>query len=218
MSGIEVFQDMALLGPAHERAELATELRRSATYPWAFDEKGSENAEHNVLGDKGILIFQRECDEDLPAARLVLWPNEEGYYVPNITPVEIGQLTIQQYNAVLSNFADAIAKPVARRFGYTVNITSAVQSIEVWMSEDAATALRRFSVAANRSTVASHPMDECRWFDFIIAVHRRNDNVGTDRLARWLHEVEGWAEETAHNLASEFERGLALLRREAETR
>lgn len=218
MSGIEVFQDMALTGPSSERAALAAELRQSATAPWAFDEKGSEDAERNALGDKGILIFQRGGDANLPAARLVLWPKAEGYYVPNITPAKMGQLTIAQYNAVLSNFADAIAKPVARRFGYLVNITSAIQNLEDWMSEDAATTLRRFSAAANKSTGASHPMDERRWFDFIIAVHRGQDDVGTDRLARWLHEVEGWAEETAHDLAGEFERGLALLTREAETR
>ncbi|MFG1228586.1 hypothetical protein [Xanthobacter wiegelii] len=218
MSGIEVFQDMALTGPASKRAAFVAGLRQSATTPWAFDEKGSEDAERNALGDKGILIFQRDGDANLPAARLVLWPKGEGYYVPNITPAEIGQLTIAQYNAVLSNFADAIAKPVARRFGYLVNITSAVQNVEDWMSVDAATALRRFSAAANKSTGASHPMDERLWFDFIIAIHRAGNNVGTDRLARWLHEVEGWAEETAHDLAGEFERGLALLTREAETR
>ena len=218
MSEIEVFQDMVLTGPTSERAALAAELIQSAADPWIFDKKGSEDAERNALGDKGIMIFQRAGDANLPAARLVLWPKDEGYYVPNITPAEIGQLTIAQYNAVLTNFADTIAKPVARRFGYLVNITSALQNLEDWMSEEAATALRRFSAAANKSTGASHPMDERRWFDFIIAIQRGNDEVGNDRLARWLYEVEGWSEETAHDLAGEFERGLSLLMREAETR
>ena len=86
------------------------------------------------------------------------------------------------------------------------------------MSKDAATALRHFSALANKSAGASHPLDQRRWFDFIIAVHRAHDDVGTDRLARWLHEVEGWTQETAHDLAGEFERGLALLTREVETR
>jgi hypothetical protein len=218
MSGIEVFQDMAMTGPASGRQALAAALRQSAAPPWTFDPKGSEDAERNALGDKGILIFQHNGDAHLPASRLVLWPKGEGYYVPNITPAAVGQLTVEQYNAVLSNFVEAIAKPVARQFGYLVNITSAVQDLEDWMSADAATALRRFSAAANKSTGAGHPMDERRWFDFIIAVHRVGDDVGSDRLARWLHEVEGWAEDTAHELAGEFERGLALLTREVETR
>ena len=65
---------------------------------------------------------------------------------------------------------------------------------------------------------SSHPMDERRWFDFIIAVHRSGKRVGTDHLARWLEDVEGWDERSANKLASEFERGMALLEREAETR
>jgi len=208
---------MALTGPDGERAALAAALTECPVAPWVFDAEGSESAERNALGDKGILIFRRESDASLPAARLVLWPKGEGYYVPNITPAEIGQLTIGQYNDVLSDFAEAIVKPVARRFGYTVNITSAIQDLEDWMTPEAATALRRFSAAANKTTGASHPMDEQRWFDFILAVHRARLDVGTDRLERWLHEVEGWSEETALNLASEFERGLALLERERET-
>lgn len=218
MSGIQVFQDMALTGSASERAPLAAALMERPVAPWSFDAEGSESAERNALGDKGILIFRRETDASLPAARLVLWPREEGYYVPNITPVEIGELTIAQYNSVLSDFAEAIVKPVARRFGYTVSLTSAIQDLEDWMTPEAATALRRFSAAANKSTGAGHPMDERRWFDFILAVHRAKLDVGTDRLERWLREVEGWNEETALDLAAEFERGLALLDRERETR
>ena len=218
MSGIHVFQDMALSGPASERAALTAVLKESPAPPWRFDPEASESAERNALGDKGILIFQRSADDSLPGARLVLWPRDEGYYVPNITPAEIGELTIAQYNAVLTDFADTIAKPSARRFGYTVNIKSANQDLEDWMTPEAATALRRFSAAANKSTGAAHPMDERRWFDFILAVHRARLQVGTDRLERWLHEAEGWGEETALDLAAEFERGLALLDRERETR
>lgn len=217
MSGIQVFQDMALTGPASERAALAQALKDSPTAPWWFDAQASNAAESNALGDEGILIFQRLVDDRMPAVRLVLWPKGEGYYIPNITPAEIGQLTIAQYNTVLSDFAEAIAKPVARRFGYNVNITSAIQDLEDWMTPTVAASLRRFSGAANKSTGAGHPLDERRWFDFIIAVHRAKLDVGTDRLERWLHEVEGWDQERALELASEFERGLALLDRNRET-
>src|SRR3546814_11423754 len=84
--------------------------------------------------------------------------------------------------------------------------------------EESAAALRRFSAAANKATGASHPLDQRRWFDFIISAHRSGKDIGTDRLARWLHEVEGWDEDSAHRLAGEYERCQELLDREAETR
>lgn len=218
MSGINVFQDLVLSGPDASRDALAAALQQEATSPWRYDAEGSAKAERNALGDKGILIFERSVADNLPAARLVLWPQDGGYYVPNVTPVQIGELTISEYNAVLADFAEAVAKPIARRFGFTVSMTSANQNLEDWLTPEAAIALRRFSGAANKSTGASHPMDERRWFDFIIAVHRTGKRIGSDYLARWLREVEGWDERSAHNLAAEFERGIALLDRDIETR
>lgn len=218
MSGINVFQDLVLSGPDSGRDALVAALQQEAASPWRYDAEGSAKAERNALGDKGILIFVRSAANDLPAARLVLWPQDGGYYVPNVTPVQIGELTISEYNAVLADFAKAVAKPIARRFGFTVSMTSANQNLKDWLTPEAAIALRRFSSAANKSTGASHPMDERRWFDFIIAVHRTGKRIGSNYLARWLHEVEGWDERSAHNLVAEFERGIALLDRDIETR
>lgn len=218
MTSIRVHQDLVLRGEISERSAFAAALKQQARAPWFFDEQDSAEAERDGLGGKGMLIFKCHNDPTLPPARLVLWPEDNGFSVPNIVPTASSELTIAEYNRLLSDFADRVARPVARQFGYTVSLTSAAQDLEDWTSEEAAAALRRFSAAANKSTGASHPMDERRWFDFIIAVHRSGKDMGTDRLNRWLHEVEGWDEDTAHDLAGEFERSLALLKREAETR
>lgn len=218
MDKIEVFMDLVLTGPGETRDAVAATLTANAADPWRFDAEQSADAGRNAMGEEGILLFERSPAAGIPAARLVLWPKDDGYYVPNIVPTSVGQLTTLDYNAVLADFADTLARPVARRFGWSVGITSAQQGINDWLAAEPAAALRRFSAAANKSTGASHPMDERRWFDFIIAVHRAGGDIGTDRLARWLTEAEGWDEEAAHDLAGEYERGMALLRREAETR
>ena len=122
-----------------------------------------------------------------------------------------GSLTFAQYNAVLADFIARIAAPVTAQFGFTISTTEPRQTLDDWLSPDAALKLKRFSGAANKSTGASHPLDERRWFDFLVAVHRSGDKPGADRLARWLHEVDGWDEDSAHNLAGDFETALALL-------
>src|SRR3546814_3953965 len=80
--------------------------------------------------------------------------------------------------------------PVAERFGWQVSTTSPTQGLDDWLDEESAAALRRFSAAANKATGASHPLDQRRWFDFIISAHRSGKDIGTDRLARWLHAVD----------------------------
>jgi hypothetical protein len=208
---IEVFRDMVLKGDIAKRPELRAALIAAATPPWRIDLERSAEVTRNTVTEEDVLLFRCQPGDEYPAAGLTLWGTDDGYYVPNIVPLENGNLTFVQYNAVLADFIAHIVEPVAHRYDFTITTTQSIQVLEDWVSADAAIKLRRFSGAANKSTGASHPMDERRWFDFLIAIHRAGDELGPDRLARWLHEAEGWDEDTAHKLAGDFENGLALL-------
>lgn len=208
---IEVFQDMALQGPIAKRPDLRAALVAAAIAPWQVDLEKSADVAHNAVTSEDVLLFRCESSNDHPAAGLTLWGTDDGYYVPNIVPLTTGSLTYSEYNAVLADFIARVVEPVARLFGFAITTTEPKQVLDDWLSPDVAMKLRRFSGAANKSTGASHPMDERRWFDFLVAVHRSGDKLGADRLARWLHEAEGWDEESAHRLAGSFENALALL-------
>lgn len=80
-----------------------------------------------------------------------------------------------------------------------------------WTSEEAAAALHRFSVTANKSTGSKHPSDRRRWFDFIFAAHRAQSRLDSQILARWLTEVEEWPSEVVEDLVIQYEFGVALL-------
>lgn len=209
---IDVFRDLYLRGSPARRPELRCALIGAVTTPWYYDAHRSDAISRNANG-ADILAFGRNAADDLRAAGLVLWSSNDGYYVPNIVPIESGELSIRQYNAILDDFIERIVRPVASLFDYAIDSTSARQDLEDWTSADASKKLRAFSSAANKSTGASHPMDQRRWFDFIIAVHENHSPIGTDHLFRWLHEIEGWEEESAHELAGEYENSLSLLQR-----
>lgn len=208
---LEVFQDMAIRGPIAKRPELREALIAAAIEPWSVDLERSAEVARNAAASEDVVLFRRDAGQDYPAAGLTLWATEDGYYVPNIVPLEMGSLTFAQYNAVLADFIARIAAPVTAQFGFTISTTEPRQTLDDWLSPDAALKLKRFSGAANKSTGASHPSDQRRWFDFLVAVHRSGDKPGADRLARWLHEVDGWDEDSAHNLAGDFETAIALL-------
>ena len=128
-----------------------------------------------------VVLFRTEAGEAYPAAGLTLWETQDGYYVPNIVPLETGNLTYAQYNAILDDFIKRIAGPIVEKIGFEISATKAEQTLDDWISKEAALKLRRFSVTANKSTGASHPSDERRWFDFIVAVHRSEDRLWTCR-------------------------------------
>lgn len=211
-SNIEVYRDLYIRGPLDKRAELRSALLDAVSGRWSIDLKRSEEVAKGAITTDDVLLFRTRPTDTYPEAGLTLWQHEEGYYVPNIVPLESGQLSHSQYNAILDDFVENIASDVAAKHGFKISTTSGHQSIEDWVSEDAAIKLRRFSSAANKSTGASHPADERRWFDFIVSVHRSGQRLDADQLARWLHEADGWDERTAHDLAGRFEGAVALLK------
>lgn len=208
---LEVFQDMAIHGPIAKRPELREALIAAAIAPWRVDLERSAEVVRNAVTSEDVILFRRDAGQNHPAVGLTLWGNGDGYYVPNIVPLEMSSLTFAQYNAVLADFIARIAAPVTAKFGFTISTTEPRQTLDDWLSPDAALKLKRFSGAANKSTGASHPSDQRRWFDFLVAVHRSGGKPGADRLARWLHEVDGWDEDSAHKLAGDFETAMALL-------
>lgn len=208
---IDVFSDLVLHIPFNERDSAAAQLKAAARDPWSFDGERSEEMRRNAVGDRRVLAFTRAPTGTLPAASLSLWSHDQGFYVPNVVPLEAREFTHAQYNAVLGDFADQVVRPVAARVGFRVEITDGRQQLSDWISPEAARMLRVFSAAANKSTGSSHPMDRQRWFDFILAVHRSGSQLDTDRLARWLNEVDRWDEDSAYKLAGEFERYISIL-------
>jgi hypothetical protein len=209
---IDVFQDLAIRGPiVEQRRQLRDALISAAIKPWQVDIEESNQIARQTVPPRDVILFRREASDGYPAARLTLWETVDGYYVPNVTPLATGQLTYAQYNAILADFVERVAAPVTNQFGFTITETKPRESVDDWFSPDAALKLKHFSDAANKSTGSSHPMDERRWFEFLVAAHRDKAELSTSKLARWLHEVERWDEDSAHRLAGDFENSLSLL-------
>ena len=208
---IEVFQDLFLVFPDERRQEICGALRQHAKAPWRYAEEKARLLDGNTGEYEKWMVFEREPGDDIAASGLALLAKPDGYEVANIVPLELDELGVSGYNDVLNDFVDRIARPALEECEFNVKITKRRQFITDWISQEAAEALHRFSVLANKSTGSSHPSDRRRWFQFIMTVHKDQRKLDTDLLIRWLVEVEDWNAERAHKLAIEYEFGLALL-------
>lgn len=212
-----VFQDMILRSQGGSRSEIRETLLKHVTAPWSY----AKDKEDQIAADSGgedILVFAREKSDDIEAVGLFLWAHEGGYKVTNIVPRDVRELGFQGYNAALQDFVARIAEPASRVTGLQIEMTPERQSLNDWIPASVAEALRRFSGAANKSTGSSHPSDRERWFEFLFAAFREPRRLDTGRLVRWLIEIEGWPDEEAHDLAIEYEFGLALLEKYENSR
>ncbi|GLQ99058.1 hypothetical protein [Dyella mobilis] len=209
-TSIEVFQDLRLQtlpGGASVREAILGEVRA----PWRHAMEKEKVLLSAGSHSKDVIALVREPFEGIDRSALVLWEDADGYYVSNIVPESVGQLSIAQYNTILQDFVACIATPASRSGAFRVELTSAQRSLADWLDAGTAAALRRFSGAANKSTGAAHPLDQERWFQFLIRAHRSSARMSPGDLARWLREVDAWPEESAHELAVEYEFASALL-------
>jgi hypothetical protein len=211
-NSISVFQDLRLHRGAHSLESLRDAILARVDVPWRHAKEREAMAAQVGMQPEECLVFERAADDVLPAVGLVFWREAEGYHVSNVVPIDSGRLSHDEYNRAVQDFGERIVGPAAADLGLAVELTAGAESLEDWMSSASGERLRRFSRGANKSTGSSHPCDRERWFAFICGVHAEGCDLDTDKLARWLIEVERWHEEGAHDLTIEYEFARELLK------
>jgi hypothetical protein len=205
---MKTFQDLYIHLNGFEMEALVDLFTKQCNEYWmrAIDrEKKSES-----LGEKAY-CFEHSESGGLRNAGLTLFEkSHDVWYVPNIVPIESGQLSYDEYNNLLTDFTNSIVKPVIEDLPVSIELTKDQIFLEDITGEEIAGLLKKFSALANKSTGSSHPLDKKRWFAFIYAVNKAEATVHTDILERTLVE-QGWSEESSNELAIEFEFAQDLL-------
>lgn len=129
----------------------------------------------------------------------------------NIVSDKKMSLSYSEYNKLLYNFCANVIEPAKSETGIEVVLTKSEVSINDLVPGRVAEKLLRFSRAANKSTGSSHPSDKERWLDFLVAVHDNRCDLSDTNLRRLLCEEEGWTEDIAIELMSEYSFSRELL-------
>lgn len=205
----EVFQNLSVVGPASRILQLRGAMIERARDPWSRYIDSSSGAPKPDESD--IVFFDRRETAQVPAARVVLAERVNGFDVPNIVPIGRRELTRGQYNSVLQDFAATVVRPAADQFGFSCDLSADREALADLVLPSTARALEAFSSNANKTMGGSHPLDQQRWRNFIFAAHNDPQGFDAEMLLRWLTEVESWSEDTASELARQFDFALTLL-------
>lgn len=169
---------------------------------WSRSYENEENSKY--LGEIAF-SFKRANDGRLPSAGISIFQKDKStWYIPNVVPLEVGQLDYDEYNSIITDFYNTCLIPAASDCDVNVEITTGIISDEDVVGYESAKLLKSFSSLANKSTGSSHPCDQKRWFAFIVQTCREHTYVDTSDLIRVLRD-QGWDENSAHKLAIEFE-------------
>ncbi|OQK29293.1 hypothetical protein [Vibrio parahaemolyticus] len=206
---METFKDVFIKLGDKSIVEFISRLTdRTQTY-WSRSYESEENSKY--LGEIAF-SFKRTGDTALPDAGLSIFQkNENTWYIPNVVPLEKGQLSYKEYNEIITDFYDSCLKPVAIEFNIDIEITSDSLTVEDVVGEEAGNLLESFSLLANKSTGSSHPCDQNRWFAFIVETCKKNQYVNSSDLIRVLCK-QGWSESSAQKLVIEYEFARDLIK------
>lgn len=204
---MKVYQDLKLFLKDIVKEQIIEKIDALLPGIWVRDIE-QENVLTEKFHDEKQYAYSTVNNHNLPDARLWLASDDKGrLFVSNIVPIEVGQLTRDEYNAILNAFVDIIKKDDS----IVYELTKSDIELEDFLPEEIALKLKRFSNLANKSTGYGHPCDFERWLDFVISFHVERCDRKYDLVERWLHEEAGWMWETASKLSSQLEYSLDVL-------
>lgn len=202
---MRVLQKFQKLLNEHEVEDFISLIGRSLPNDWCYDELRSDR--FSVLSSCKSFVYIYS-GKKFPKCALFLCYDQDKLEVANIVPAEISQLSIDQYNAILTDF-------VTRVFPEELsNLSSRNLDLLTIMSPDTIKKLDIFCHSANKSSGSGHPCDRERWNQFIISAFLTGDEqkLYDDTLGRILVEIYYWDEKTANELIHEYTFGVDLLR------
>jgi len=208
---MKMFKDLEIEVSQKVRADFLQRIEERLPEGWTRD-RDAEKRAHGPTTE-GFCYYVCNQQQDRPPALVALVPrNENLMYVSNIVPRLVSELSRDQYNRILDEFATQCIKPIAVEMGISLKTTKEDETLEDWVSKGSAEKFRTFSVLANKSTGTSHPCDKERWYEFIISIVNNNDSLDSTTLREWMVAEDGWTEDVALEVVIEFEQEVGLLK------
>lgn len=205
---MKTFRDLYIHLNGVDSETFSNELESQSKAPWV--RRKDKEEELGGTGDKPICFEAKKGTSIEPAALFIFPKDGKTWWVSNIVPTEVSELTHDQYNAALENFFESIVQPAIKDSSITAELTSNEVSVGSVAGVKVEKALVSFSNLANKSTGSSHPLDRKRWLEFLILAHESGFELHTDLIIHTLVEL-GWSEEKAIELGIQFEFAQDLL-------
>lgn len=220
---MKIYQDLLLLKGFKEKEKLDFLKKVKETLPanWIFQKTLIENYEKNSgLSAKNILVV---LSPEIKSKKANIWlrATENAIEVINIVPVNSKELSFDEYNTILNEFLDNCILSVQGYENIPVEMSLDDISLQEILPSNVYQLLCQWEIGCNKDTGNTHPIDEERWLEFLISLHKAfgsqfdypKENF-IEIFKRWLlEEKKEWdnRDDVVYKLIRDLEYGLELL-------
>lgn len=198
---MKTFQELYIHLNGHSIEDLIEKFTTHCKHSWV---RVVDKEALSDLSGSPYYCFERKETDGIPSATLYLFNQDNNtWYVANIIPMSLSELTHDQYNKIVLDFQEFVVNQATKATKIDVEVTKDQISITDLAGEDVEKALISFSALANKSTGSSNSFDRRRWFKFLVLANQSGASLPSDIIVKALIEL-GWSEEQAYELGIEF--------------
>lgn len=173
-----------------------------------------ENGSSVVGRDIDSLDFRIKSDK-LPLSRVFVLayrgprPRIE---VANIIPTQasgVTNLNVSTYNEILDIFIEKILSPVCKDFDVKYESNDEHYSIKEYIPKS----FEKLDLWLKGFPLSCHPMDEARWFDFIVALVKNEEELSISTFEEYIVETQKtWTRNDIECFSEKLEYSIRLLK------
>lgn len=150
--------------------------------------------------------------EKLPLSDLILFVNEEENKVDiiNIIPSkksDIFSLDCSAYNNILDVFKKDVFLEINDINGCDVEENQEDYTIQEIIPKS----YEKLNTWLEAFPLSGHPLDERRWFDFLIALRKNRETLSIDDFSKYIQENYNWSKKDIERFGLKYEEQVELL-------
>lgn len=174
-------------------------------------EKSYKTEKNNTWVDNDTLIVYME-KEGLPLSRLIIvaYKNEQKVDIVNIVPSKksgLSSLDYTQYNTILDTFKEDVFLEIKKKFSNEIEENNEDYTIQEIIPKS----FEKLNLWLSMYPLSGHPLDEHRWFDFLIALRKNDESLSVNDFSKYIEEQYGWSQEDLERFELKYEEQIDLL-------
>lgn len=210
---MKVFRNYIITGEHQALLQVLANMKSEISSPFVFDSAETKVYAKGIMKNVAEVACFKTKRVSLYESRVFVYISENKLVVANVLSSMIASLGKERYNQVIEAFA--LAARNCLDDNVHENLSSSDFIMEQQISTAAFDALKAWVETCPKDSPLDHPLDEERWFKFILAIKDSEYIPNATVLGRWLREDVAWPigfDEQVDEIEDKYSYSIRLLK------